>query len=108
MVVDPGGGTLDWYLTERTTPYWERSGAYPKAMLACAYAVADRLDSGWRDQAAIVDRIDCAIREQLPSFKVQGEEIAMAEHRPAVVARELRPGAPARPESHDSARKPVE
>lgn len=84
MVVDPGGGTLDWYLTERTTPYWERSGAYPKAMLACAYAVADRLDSSWRDQAAIVDRIDCAIREQLPSFKVQGEEFAMAEHRPAV------------------------
>lgn len=84
MVVDPGGGTLDWYLSERTTPYWERSGAYPKAMLACAYAVADRVDPGWRDQAAIVDRIDRAIREQRSSFTVQGQEIQMAEHRPAV------------------------
>ncbi|MRD47535.1 hypothetical protein GHT07_09615 [Caenimonas koreensis DSM 17982] len=55
MVVDPGGGTLDWYLSERLTPSWERSGAYPKAMLACAYAVADRINAGWRDQSRIVD-----------------------------------------------------
>ena len=84
MVVDPGGGTLDWYLSERMTPSWERSGAYPKAMLACAYAVADRIDARWRDQSRIVDRIDRAIRENRASFTVQGKEVSMAEHRPAV------------------------
>jgi plasmid segregation protein ParM len=84
MVVDPGGGTLDWYLTEGKTPYWERSGAYPKAMLACANAVADRIEPKWRNQAAIIDRIDRAIREKQASFTVQGQDFPMALHRPAV------------------------
>jgi plasmid segregation protein ParM len=84
MVIDPGGGTLDWYLAEGTSPNWERSGAYPKAMLACAYAVADRIDSHWRSRAAIIDRIDRAIREQRPSFTVQGRDFQMSQYRPAV------------------------
>ncbi len=84
MVIDPGGGTLDWYLSEGTVPYWERSGAYPKAMLACAYAVADRINPRWRNQAAIIDRIDQAIRDQKPSFSVQGQEYPMTEYRRAV------------------------
>lgn len=84
LVVDAGGGTLDWYLSEGTVPYWERSGAYPKAMLACAWAVADRINPRWRNQSAIIGRIDKAIREEHESFVVQGVQYRLAEHRPAV------------------------
>jgi plasmid segregation protein ParM len=84
LVIDPGGGTLDWYLTRNGIPNLERSGAYPKAMLACAFAVADKLNARWRDQFGIVDKIDKALRERAPSFNVQGKDYNMAEFRPVV------------------------
>ncbi len=84
LVVDVGGGTLDWYLSEGTTPHWERSGAYPKAMLACAWAVADRINPRWRNQTTIIGRIDKAIREEHEFFTVQAVQYPLAEYRPAV------------------------
>ena len=80
LVIDVGGGTLDWYVTSGLVPNLERSGAYPRAMLECAYAVADKINSRWRHQFAIVDRIDRAIRERAPSFTVQGTEHRLAEY----------------------------
>lgn len=73
LVVDPGGGTLDWYVARGRLPNWQRSGAYPKSMLACAYAVADKIDATWRDNFEIIERIDKAIRENAPSFKTGGQ-----------------------------------
>jgi plasmid segregation protein ParM len=84
LVADAGGGTLDWYLSEGTVPYWERSGAYPKAMLVCAWAVAYRINPRWRNQSAIVGRIDKAIREEDEAFVVQGVPYRLADFRPAV------------------------
>lgn len=84
LVIDPGGGTLDWYLTSGGIPNLERSGAYPKAMLACAFSVADKLNPRWRDQFAIVDKIDKALRERAPSFKVQGRSYDLSDHWPIV------------------------
>lgn len=86
LVIDPGGGTLDWYVSQGKVPNWERSGAYGKAMLACAYAVADKIQQGWRDQFEIVDRIDAAIRQDLSSFRVGGYEHRLADFRPAIEA----------------------
>ena len=74
LVIDPGGGTLDWYVASKDRPNWPRSGAYPKAMLACAYAVADKVEPAWRDQHEIIGRIDTAIREAQPVFKVGASE----------------------------------
>lgn len=84
LVVDPGGGTLDWYLADGKIPLWERSGAYPKSMIACACAVADRINPKWRQQPAIMERIDEAIRLGKDRFTVQGEHFALADYRPAV------------------------
>lgn len=84
LVVDAGGGTLDWYLCEGMVPYWERSGAYPKAMLACAWAVADKINPRWRNQTAIVGRIDTALLEEHESFTVQAAQYRIADYRPAV------------------------
>lgn len=70
LVVDPGGGTLDWFLTKGRQPNWQRSGAYSKAMLACATAVCDRINTDWKNQFEIVERVDEAIRSKAQTFKV--------------------------------------
>lgn len=86
LVVDPGGGTLDWFLANGQKPNWNRSGAYPKAMLHCAYAVADSINKGWRNQFEIVESIDAALRKGAPIFRVGPREHEMAPYRPAVEA----------------------
>lgn len=86
LVVDPGGGTLDWFMANGQQPNWKRSGAYPRAMLACAYAVADCIDPGWKNQFEIVDAIDLAIRTKAPSFAVGARQFELAKYRPAIEA----------------------
>ena len=84
LVVDAGGGTLDWYVARGRLPNWQRSGAYPKSMLACAYAVADRINPNWRDNFEIIERIDKAIREGAPSFTTAGETYELAQYTSAI------------------------
>lgn len=86
LVVDPGGGTLDWYLSRGRMPNWQRSGAYPKSMLACANAVADRINGNWKNQFEIIERIDEAIRCGSGSFRVGGREYPMADYAQTVDA----------------------
>jgi plasmid segregation protein ParM len=86
LVIDPGGGTLDWFFAEGRVPNWQRSGAHPSSMLACAYAVADCIRPDWRDSIHIVNRIDEAIRADAPSFKVGARTYSLAEHRGAIDA----------------------
>lgn len=88
LVVDPGGGTLDWFMADGQQPNWKRSGAYSKAMLQCAYAVADSIDqgAGWRNQFEIVDAIDLAIRTNAHTFTVGTREFELAKYRPAIEA----------------------
>jgi len=86
LVVDPGGGTLDWFFSEGRVPNWQRSGAHPASMLACAHAVADRINPGWRDSIHIINRIDAAIRCDADSFKVGARSYSLAQHRGAIDA----------------------
>lgn len=86
LVVDPGGGTLDWYLSRGQEPNWQRSGAYPKSMLACANAVADRINPKWKDQFEIMQRIDTAIRDGNQSFKVRGIDYCLDDYRQSIDA----------------------
>lgn len=86
LVIDTGGGTLDWYLARGRTPNWTRSGAHPKGMLACAYAVADGINPVWRDNFEIIERIDSAIRKGAPSFTTAGVEYDLKNHAGAIDA----------------------
>lgn len=79
LVVDVGGGTLDWYFASKDKSNWVRSGAYPKAMLACSYAILDQIEPGLRDQFQIVDRVDRAIRESKSHFTIRGREYLMSD-----------------------------
>ena len=86
LVVDPGGGTLDWFMAHGQEPNWKRSGAYPKAMLQCAYAVADRIEPGWRHQFEVVEAIDAALRRGTGSFRIGARAFELSAFRPAVDA----------------------
>lgn len=86
LVVDAGGGTLDWFLTRGRQPNWQRSGAYSKSMLACSYAVSDRINPTWRDNYEIIDRIDTALRTRAESFTTGAKTYSLAEHQPAIDA----------------------
>jgi plasmid segregation protein ParM len=86
LVVDPGGGTLDWFLASKVKANYARSGAYPKAMLACAYAVADEIDPKWRDNLVVIERIDHAIRVGASSFRAGGVEHDLSTHKAKVNA----------------------
>jgi plasmid segregation protein ParM len=78
VVVDAGGGTLDWYVAKGRQPNWNRSGAHPKSMIACANAVADRINPVWRDNFDIIERIDKAIRTKAPIFKTGNRSYDLA------------------------------
>lgn len=86
LVMDPGGGTLDWFMSNGEEPAFKRSGAYPKAMLHCAYAVADSISAEWRYQVPIMTIIDEALRARAPTFTVGTRTYEMADFRPAVDA----------------------
>lgn len=84
LVIDAGGGTLDWYVANGRTPVWNQSGAYPKSMLACAHAVVDRINPAWKTSYVIMDRIDKAIRTRADSFTTAGETYKLADHWPSI------------------------
>lgn len=84
LVVDPGGGTLDWYVAENGYGNWNLSGAYPKAMLQCNYAVADAIDESWRHQFKVVEQIDLALRTNGDSFTVGTKEYRLDAFRPQI------------------------
>lgn len=78
IVLDIGGGTLDWYVASKVKSSWSRSGAYPKAMLACSYAILDQIEPGLRDQFQIVERVDKAIRDGGGHFTIRGRDYPFA------------------------------
>lgn len=86
LVVDPGGGTLDWFMSRGVDPVWARSGAYPRAMLACANSVADLINPDWRNQFEIVEKIDAAIRGKAETFRVGARTFELAKYQRAVDA----------------------
>ena len=86
LIVDAGGGTLDWYLVNGFRSNWERSGAHVKAMLSCAYSVADSIDKAWRDNFRVIERIDDAIRLKKPSFSADGQVYMVSNYVNAIDA----------------------
>lgn len=71
LVVDPGGGTLDWFLMDESRQIaWPRSGAYPMAMLHVAQAIADQIEDGLRNDVVAMNVIDKALRLREPFFMI--------------------------------------
>lgn len=86
LVLDLGGGTFDWFLTHGQKVLYERSGAYPKGMLACAFTVCDQIRKSLRDDMEIVKRVDLALRENAKHVRIGGKNMDLAPFEPAVKA----------------------
>jgi len=84
LVVDVGGGTVDWYVATKRIANFKRSGAHAKGMLACAEAVARAENPRWLDQYGVMQRIDEALREGRESFRAAGQDWPLAKYRKAV------------------------
>lgn len=80
LVVDAGGGTLDWFVTNGKKANWQMSGAHSKSMLACAYEVANSIKKGYSDNFDIVSRIDKALRTDAEHFTIAGKNYLVADH----------------------------
>jgi len=86
LVVDAGGGTLDWFMTRGTEPNWAKSGAHAKGMLHCGLAVADGIKKSWRNQFEVMETIDQALRTNAEIFTVSGHDYPLAAHRAEIEA----------------------
>lgn len=83
LVLDMGGGTFDWFVTDSLRPQDERCGAAPMGVLACASAVCDKIDPKHKSNPDVMGDIDRAMREDLPTVFVSGEEIELSGLWPA-------------------------
>lgn len=86
LVVDAGGGTMDWFMTRDTEPNWAKSGAHAKGMLHCGLAVADGIKKGWRNQFEVMEIIDQALRTNAEHFTISGHDYPLAIHRTQIDA----------------------
>lgn len=84
LVIDVGGGTIDFLVARDKAPNYERSGAHPESMLACASAVAKMINPSLRGQYSIIQEIDTAIRERKETIRISGVEYAMSDFSGAI------------------------
>lgn len=86
LVLDAGGGTFDWFVSQGRRALWQRVGAYPKGMLACASAVIKLIEPEWLNDHSVVEKVDAAIRNGSETFKIGQRIFETAKYRKTVDA----------------------
>ncbi|MCV0438960.1 MAG: ParM/StbA family protein [Hydrogenophaga sp.] len=86
LVIDVGGGTVDYLVSRDRQPNLTRSGAHSGSMLECAHAVAKEIDPGLVKNYQIVEEIDQAIRLRAETFEVAGRTYYLANYAAAIDA----------------------
>lgn len=85
LVVDPGGGTLDWFLLDEENEIaWSRSGAYSQAMIHVARAIAEEIKEGLHHQIGAMNAIDQALLSREATFMIGSRQYEIAKFRPLV------------------------
>ena len=84
LVIDVGGGTIDFLVALDKAPNYERSGAHAESMLACSTAVAKAINPELRGQFSVIQNIDAAIRENKETVRIAGVDYEMARYRGAI------------------------
>lgn len=74
LIIDLGGGTCDWLLSNDRKVVSSRSGAYQKGVLACVFAICEAINKEYATDAMVIQRIDEALRNGRESFKLGGVE----------------------------------
>lgn len=86
LVLDMGGGTFDWFVSEGLDPNYSRCGAAPIGMLKCAAAVCDMINADWRHDPKVLAKVDLALRTNAPTMRITSREYEMIKYRPAAMA----------------------
>ncbi|WP_122974884.1 plasmid segregation protein ParM domain-containing protein [Comamonas thiooxydans] len=81
LVIDLGGGTCDWLLSNNRKFISARSGAYQKGVLACVYAICEPINKSFMNDPLVIKRIDDALCGDKKSFKLNGHEYLMADYK---------------------------
>lgn len=84
MVLDVGGGTVDWFVAHDGLPAMPRSGAYPKGTLAQAFEVCDRVHPEWRDDPFALSQIDTALQTGAANVTIGSTLVDLKAHQVAV------------------------
>ena len=82
LIIDLGGGTCDWLLSNNRKFISERSSAYQKGVLACVYAICEAIKKDLKTDPLVVQRIDDALCLSKKSFKLSGREYMVADLMP--------------------------
>ena len=80
LIIDLGGGTCDWLLSNDRKFISARSGAYQKGVLACVYAICEAINKNFSTDSLVIQRIDDALRTGKKSFKLTGTEYMVSDY----------------------------
>lgn len=80
LIVDLGGGTCDWLLSNERKIISSRSGAYQKGVLACVFAICEAINKSFATDPLVIQRIDDALRNGKKSFKLSGKEYQVEDY----------------------------
>lgn len=83
LILDMGGGTFDWLLSEGMRPRIAKSDAAEQGALACAAAICDVIDPSFKSDPNIIKRVDTVMREGAEFLDLDGERHEMAKLWPA-------------------------
>ena len=92
MTIDVGYGTLLWLVTSGMKPNPMRSNGNMGGVSSILRAIATAIDNGASNNVGILDRLDKALYSNLPTVKVDGATVKLADykqHQNAVVAENL-------------------
>lgn len=87
LIVDPGYGTVDWFLSMGVRPQHQRCGAYTGGVSLVLNAVADAISADLRNVPTFMNQLDLALRENKPIVKVDGKDVELAAYRPRADAK---------------------
>ena len=86
LILDMGGGTFDWFLSEGLRPRTAACGAAEVGTIECAGAICDQLDPSYKSDPNILRRVDLAMREGHTCLELDGTTHAMVDLWPSADA----------------------
>lgn len=86
LILDMGGGTFDWLLTDGLRPRPANSGAANLGTLECAGALCDQIDPALKSDPCALMLVDQALRVGSTVLTLEGTEYSVEELFPAAEA----------------------
>jgi plasmid segregation protein ParM len=86
VVLDIGGGTIDWFFLDEFVPNMSRSGATQMGVLSCVKAICDQIDSNFVSDPLILDRVNKTLIKNLDLLEVDGRMFPMKDLWPSAQA----------------------